>query len=471
MTHQSPDISSWFEETAGLCPTCLRDVPARLFICDGKVWIEHTCPTHGSGRALIASDAGEYMRLREFVPDRSGANCCCGSTGACGDGPPVCILLVEITQACNLRCPACFADTHGHDFMSVGQIKARLDAFFKKQWSLDVLMISGGEPTIHPRFEEILDLALSYPVERVLVNTNGIRFAQHDPLVATLAARRSRVELYLSLSSFRADGHERFYGRDVRAEKLGAIERAQKSGIFVTLVPTIEQGVNDDEIGDFYRFALAYDNINGINYQPVMSAGRYEHAYEPENRMTLTGILDALEAQTEGVLRRSDFVSLPCSHPDCCALTYGFLDAKRETIAPLPRYLNIARYMELFSDRISFSGLIGGALLRLLSDAVRLRAGQTVRDLMRLFAAPQLRDLLLLAYRSEHFGKRVMRIAVKPFMDAHTFDRSRVQQCCTKIVLDDGSTESLCAYNTLRRQLARVAERSGSVQLTVVGDV
>ncbi|MES1227864.1 MAG: radical SAM protein, partial [Armatimonadota bacterium] len=268
-------------------------------------------------------------------------------------GPPVCILLLEITQACNLRCPTCYADAHGHDFMTLEEARRRLDAFFAAQSRLDVLMLSGGEPTIHPQFAEMLELALSYPIGRVLINTNGLRMAQSDALMATLSAHRSRIELYFSFGSFRAEVHERLYGRDLRVEKRAALERARDAGIFTTLVPTVERGVNDDEIGDLYRYALSMENINGVTYQPVMDNGRYTHGFDPADRLTLTGVLRELALQTNGELTPADFVGLPCSHPDCCVLTYGLLDAGRTVLTPLPRHLDVARYMDLFADRIA----------------------------------------------------------------------------------------------------------------------
>ncbi|HLV81102.1 MAG TPA: radical SAM protein, partial [Chthonomonadaceae bacterium] len=238
--------TAWAEETEGLCPQCLRAVPARLFEEAGAVWMERACPQHGAYRALLASDAGEYRRLRRYVPPRV-SGCCCGGETCDPGAPPVCVLLLEITQACNLRCPTCYADAQGHDFMPPEEARRRLDAFFRSQRCLDVLMLSGGEPTIHPRFLEILDMALAYPVGRVLINTNGLRLRQSEALLASLAARRDRVELYFSFSSFRPEVHARLYGRDLRAEKQEALQRAREAGLFTTLVATIEHGVNADE--------------------------------------------------------------------------------------------------------------------------------------------------------------------------------------------------------------------------------
>ncbi len=450
---QTPPTINWSEETRGLCPTCLRDVPAWLWEEDGRIWIRQECSRHGQSRVLLASDAGEYLRLRQYVPDRTGAACCCGPGDACGptSGPPTCVLLLEITQACNLRCPTCYADAQGHDFMTVAEARRRLDAFFRTQSALDVLMLSGGEPTIHPQFGEILELALAYPIGRVLVNTNGLRLALSDALVQTLAAHKDRLELYFSLSSFEEAGHTHFYGRDLRDVKREALDKARAGGLFVNLVATIENGVNDGEIGALFRFALSRPEVAGLVFQPVMDTGRNQHEYRPGDRMTLTGVLQELEQQTQGALLSTDFVGLPCSHPDCCALTYGFLNADRTAISPLPRYLDVARYMELFSDRLSFAGLLGGALRRVWSDLAHLRARRTLSDLATLFARSGLRDALPLIGRPDQFGRRVFRVVVKPFMDAPTYDKARIDACCTKILNERGAAVSFCEYNVFHR--------------------
>lgn len=442
--------NSFSEVTTGLCPVCLQSVTAHIREREGMIWLDRACPRHGDAHALLASDAGEYLRLRQYTAPRIG---CCGVGEVCGPetAPPVCVLLLEITQACNLRCPTCYADAHGHEFVTPDEVRSRLEKFFLRQTQLDVLMVSGGEPTIHPQFADILDLVLRYPVGRVLVNTNGLRFTQCAEIRDAIAAHRDRVELYLSFASFRADVHERLYGRDLRTAKADAVEAARNAGIFVTLVPTLERGVNEDEIGALYRFALTQDNVNGITFQPVMTAGRYKHHHVPGARLTMTDVLRLLEEQTSGALMRTDFVGLPCSHPDCCSLTYGFLDAKRERLTPLPRHLDVARYLDLFADRISFAGLIGGAARRVWSDVIQFRGGRTLKDLGILFARGGVRDVIPLMRDPEAFGRRVFRIVVKPFMDAHTYDHQRIRQCCTMILDERGEAVSFCEYNVFRR--------------------
>ena len=445
----NPNTNLWSEQTIGLCRVCSRECPAVIYEQENNIWICTACHIHGDQNALLGSDAREYHRIRQYTPDRVGG-CCCGPEG-CDTKPPVCVLLLEITQACNLRCPTCYADAKGHDFMSIEQARGMLDKFFAMQPALDLLMISGGEPTIHPQFAAVLELCLSYPIGRILINTNGLRIGQSNEVLNAIARHRERVELYLSFGSFRPEVHERLYGRDLTAEKALAIERAKQAGIFVTLVPTLERGVNDDEIGDLYRFALLHENVNGITFQPVMTAGRYENEFVPEDRLTMTDVLQKIEEQTGGDLVTTDFVGLPCSHPDCCALTYGFLNGDRTKLTPLPRHLDVARYMDLFADKISFSGLLGGAIRRVWSDTVHFKGGQAIRDLTILFAKSGIREVLPLMRDPMLFGKRVFRIVVKPFMDAHTYDKKRIDQCCTMILTEDGDAMSFCEYNILRR--------------------
>jgi uncharacterized radical SAM superfamily Fe-S cluster-containing enzyme len=331
------------------------------------------------------------------------------------------------------------------------EARSRLDAFFRKQSRLDILMLSGGEPTIHPRFLDVLEVALKYPIDRILINTNGLRFAQQHSLMEAVGRHRERVELYLSFASFRMEVHERLYARDMRVEKQAAIDRAREAGVFVNLVPTLERGVNHDEIGDLYRFALAMDNVSGITFQPVMSAGRYEHGYAADQRLTMTDVLAEIERQTGGALRSTDFVGLPCSHPDCCSLTYGFLNEGRTTLTPLPRHMDVGRYLDLFADRISFAGLVGGAARRVWSDMVHFRAGATLRDLTALFVRARVREVYALRRDPQAIGRRIFRVVVKPFMDAHTYDSRRIQQCCTMVLDEGGIPVSFCEYNVLRR--------------------
>ena len=79
-----------------------------------------------------------------------------------------------------------------------------LDAVVRNEGEPDVVQISGGEPTLHPDFFCVLDMAKQRPIRHLMVNTNGIRIAQEEAFVERLASYED-LEVYLQVDSFERD--------------------------------------------------------------------------------------------------------------------------------------------------------------------------------------------------------------------------------------------------------------------------
>src|SRR4029079_1091140 len=94
-----------------------------------------------------------------------------------------CILLEDITSACNLTCPTCFAESSPSraGTVPVERVLAHIDQrLAPEDTRIEDVMLSGGEPTIHPDFERIVEQVLQRDVVRVLVNSNGVRAAKGE---------------------------------------------------------------------------------------------------------------------------------------------------------------------------------------------------------------------------------------------------------------------------------------------------
>ena len=82
---------------------------------------------------------------------------------------------IMLTKACNLNCKYCFANefvNKARDFISVQNFKTAVDFITKTS---DTLGLIGGEPTIHPQFNELLQLLIDNPrVKHVTIFTNGL---------------------------------------------------------------------------------------------------------------------------------------------------------------------------------------------------------------------------------------------------------------------------------------------------------
>jgi uncharacterized radical SAM superfamily Fe-S cluster-containing enzyme len=212
-----------------------------------------------------------------------------------------------------------------------------LDDFVRTEGNPEVVQFSGGEPTIHPQIIDFVRAAQARGIPFVMINTNGKRIA------TTIASWNSSTRCARDLLPVRRlraiETYRIIRGEpDILEEKLRALDRLASIGLDVTLVPAIERGVNEHEIGKIIEFAIKHPAIRGINFQPAFHAGRHMH-HDPMQRMTIPDIVKLIEEQTGGQFVASDFVPVPCCFPSCNSVTYAFIDG--EKVTPLPRIVDV----------------------------------------------------------------------------------------------------------------------------------
>src|SRR4029079_20467 len=135
-------------------------------------------------------------------------------------------------------------------------IERMMDALVRSEGAPDVVQISGGEPTLHPHFFEILEAARARPIKHLMVNTNGLRIAEDREFVRRLAEHSRNFEIYLQFDSFRREALMELRGAAVGRLRRQALEHLNEFGISTTLVATLKKGTNDDEVGEIIRFAM-----------------------------------------------------------------------------------------------------------------------------------------------------------------------------------------------------------------------
>lgn len=312
------------------CPHCHEENPDQslaeverlsgwLAARNGVVWLERGCRRHGLVRTLYDESAEILSYLEQWTaPTKQHTPDLAGNfkpiPEAYDDGLPemqtqhTCILLEDITDHCNLNCPTCFASAGpaAAAVAPLAEVLASVDARLKKENNrLDVLMLSGGEPSLYPWLEQLLEHLVERPIVRILLNTNGMRIARDDEFVNTLKKYRERVEIYLQFDG-ESEGSSRHHrGGDLRRFKDQAIDRLSEAGVFMTLTMTAALGVNDHEIGDVIRRAQQTPYVGGVTIQPVFGSGR-SAGIDPHHRLTHTGVLARLEPQTGGEITWRD---------------------------------------------------------------------------------------------------------------------------------------------------------------------
>jgi hypothetical protein len=456
-----------------------------LVLMDGSVYLRRICRRgHGEVISLYEEDHALWECLqqwrvptREIIPDTP-ANIRpipMGYADGLGDlqTQHSCVLLIDITENCNLNCPTCFASSGPGvgRFARLPHILRSLDtAIAREGGRIDVLMLSGGEPTVHPDVLEIIEEATRRAVTRVILNTNGIRVARDDRFVAALGRLRGRVEVYLQFDGFELESHLYHRGEDLREVKAEAIRRLTSERVFTTLACAVAEGVNDREVGAIADYALATDFVAGVAFQPVFGSGR-TNPIDPMRRATTTGTLVRLGQQTGGRIGPEDFIALPCSHPDCSSITY-FIRADEGSFRSVPRLLGIERlkeYLGLVGNRIAPDDALWTALTGLMSETTMVSRPELIDHLLRICEACDLgvssfvrmlgRYVLDRDAAVEDVAKRVKRLSVKTFMDVWTLNVERLQQCCVHVGSTDGDANPVripfCArqlFGGLRRQ-------------------
>jgi pyruvate-formate lyase-activating enzyme len=278
----------FYDVAISICSTCYRKVEAKTVFQDDKVFLLKRCPQHGPEKVLIADDVDYYRRCREVflkppemplvynTPVKWG---CPYDCGLCTDHEQhSCLTLIEICDYCNLRCPVCYAASgpERQQFRTLPQIEKMLDAVVRNEGHPDVVQLSGGEPTMHPDFFTIVEMAKARPIKHLMVNTNGVRIAQEEDFVKRLAEVREDFEVYLQFDSFERDPLMQLRGADLRRVRHDAIEKLNRYNISTNLVVTLKKGLNDHEIGKIIDYALQQPCVRGVTLQPIQDAGRLE---------------------------------------------------------------------------------------------------------------------------------------------------------------------------------------------------
>ncbi len=443
----------FYDVALTICATCFRKLEGKIVFQDDKVFLLKRCPEHGAERVLVADDVDYYRRCREVFIKRPEMPVlyntavkwgCPYDCGLCTDHEQhSCLSLVEVTDSCNLRCPVCYAASGPErlEHRSLALIEKMLDAVVRNEGRPDVVQISGGEPTLHPDFFKIIEMAKARPIRHLMVNTNGVRIAQDEEFVKRLA-EIGDFEVYLQFDSFERHALVDLRGADLRSVREKALERLNAHDISTTLVVTLKKGLNDGEIGRVIDFALTQPCVRGVTLQPIQDAGRLEKFNPAADRLTLTEVRQKILEQTN-VFRPEDVIPVPC-HPDALAMAYALkLGGK---VVPL-------------TGLVEPDVLISGA-----RNTIVYEEEPGIRDcLFKLFAtnhspqsgAASLRDLLCcLPQVSAPAGltyKNIFRVLIVQFQDAHAFDVRSVKKTCIHIVHPDGRLIPFDTYNLFYR--------------------
>lgn len=425
----------YYDYTKSLCPTCLELVDAKIVFQDDKVWMLKHCKTHGDSRSMIADDAEYYKQIRNYnkqseVPLKFNTKVhygCPYDCGLCTDHEQhSCLSIVEVTDRCNLACPTCYASSapnYGRH-RTLEEIEKMFDVIVANEGEPDVVQISGGEPTVHPQFFEILDIAKSKPIKHLMLNTNGIRIAKDISFVEKLASYMPDFEIYLQFDSFKPEVLEKLRGEDLTEIRKKAIENLNQFNLSTTLVITLQKGENDDEIGKILEYAVKQKCVRGVTFQPTQVAGRNDNYDDATGRITLTEVRRKIYEQYP-IFTPQDLIPVPCN-PDALCMAYAL--KMDDQIIPMTHLLNPEDLLNTTKNTIVYENDedLKNHLITMFSTGISVDCAEdTFGELM--CCLPRVKS------DSLHYDN-LFRIIIMNFMDASDFDVRAVKKSCVHIV-------------------------------------
>lgn len=463
--HRGREPEACLVATRALCNACGRLVDGKIVFVGKAVHLVKWCPDHGETRTLVSSDADWYRRSLGYVKPGTAplaravaeASVCPGSCGLCPSHQQhTCVPILEVTAGCDLDCPICLVDGRVEGEMSVAQVGRVLDGLVASEGRLNMLTLSGGEPTRHPDLLAIVDRARRPEVGVLSLSTNGVRLSQDDDLLQRLIERD--VVLSLQFDGVRPETSRRLRGDAALADrKLKLIERALGLGGRVSLTMTLVRGINEDEVGEALKLLFSHERILSLMVQP--EARRRPFASAPTevlDAITIPEVVQRLAAGSGGVLREADFTPLPCSHPSCFALTY-LLKLDDGRLVSLPSLVDAETYIDLVKNQ-ALLNTDGDSLVRIKDalygvwtasgavpnrDAVLAAIRRVLLEVNRISGGERHRQMLEVGLRN------VKSVFIHAFMDRYSFDMSRAIKCCNHYPQPDGRLLPACVRNNL----------------------
>ena len=461
---------TFFKMTMSTCPECLKIIQAQVVFQDNKVYFLKHCPEHGESKAMVSEDAEYYRNAFRFItagskPLEFSTEVKEGCPTDCGLCPShqqhTCLPIIEVTDHCNLECPICIVDNQYSNHMSLEDYQNVINLLVKHEGKLETITLSGGEPTSHPKFWDLIDIATRPEIGRVSIVTNGIRLARSKEFCKTL--KEKNVYVILQLDGFTDEIQTIIRGRPLMAIKNQALDNLAEFNISTQIAYVPAKGVNDHQLGDAVRLLMERDNVLSLLIQPVAhtghGGGKFPH--DPMNRLTIPGVIKAIDEQTNGMVAREDFIPLPCSHPLCVSLTY-LLKLDDGSYLPFPRFIDMEKHIALFATTATLEandqteGTLKDVICDLWSTAGEIPDSDKVvkalrRALLEMFpqknmSTDQIRRI------TERQAKTIF---IHHYMDRHDFDLERLMKCCHHYPQIDGRIMPACGFNMFHRGAAK----------------
>jgi uncharacterized radical SAM superfamily Fe-S cluster-containing enzyme len=457
-----------------LCPECLGIISGIKYVEDGKVYINKNCPDHGSFTTIISEDVGHYRQMEEcFDVKRSRAResltdierGCPLDCGLCpSHKQDTCLAVVEVTDRCDMGCAYCFASSSMDKSLDpdMETIRFMFETVKKCQNKPTCIQISGGEPTMRDDLPEIIRMGKEVGIDHIELNTNGRRIATDQDYFNRIASAGIDA-IYLGFDGVSDDIYKQRTGKKLFDFKTEVINKCEKVGIGVVLVPLVARNYNLHQVGKIIEFAGSrVPTVRGVHFQPVFYSGRAPSGRE--GRITILELLREIEKQTNGQIKVENFTPSLMPHAHCGATCLavidngGFLPLTNISLGAVKSASDVAS-----KTKKSIMGRWKGSEKDTQKSScadMLIKSSCCEKPISQLTVKGSCceKPITEVIPNNSRLGggwadfieksmNSYLTISTMAFQDVWSYERDRVENCCIHVVTRDGKFIPFCNYN------------------------
>ncbi|TMC95085.1 MAG: GTP 3',8-cyclase MoaA, partial [Chloroflexi bacterium] len=181
-------------------------------------------------------------------------------------------LRISITDRCNFRCIYCMPAEglkwlKRDDLLRFEEI-TRLALLFVERYGVRTIRITGGEPLVRVKVEELIGMINEIdPTLDITMTTNGVLLREKAQLLKDAGLKRINI----SLDTLHMDRFHEIARSDAFKRVMDGIDASSEAGLSpIKLNMVVMKGKNDDEVVDFARLARdkGYE-VRFIEFMPL----------------------------------------------------------------------------------------------------------------------------------------------------------------------------------------------------------
>jgi MoaA/NifB/PqqE/SkfB family radical SAM enzyme len=177
-------------------------------------------------------------------------------------------IYIYITEKCQLHCKHCYLGERlkRAATMPIDQIYHNLDIW--RALGGSKLCILGGEPTLHPQFEDVVRYAIDIGYKKVTMDTNGLQTALKK---ISLFESSDFAFIRVSLDGASPETHEKMRGKNTFKTVVNTVEELCNKGFDIRLICTVNKINREDCLN---ILPLADDlGVNVVKYHIFSGVG------------------------------------------------------------------------------------------------------------------------------------------------------------------------------------------------------